>query len=87
MKTSLSLEKYPGFKNGINFIKLNTMTEESMTQRILGNFKSIKQLINSYEGLSKKIKRMSEEIDSLKRENKLQEREIKLLKSMIIQEF
>lgn len=83
---SLSLEKYPGFKNGINSIKLNTMTEESMIQRILGNFKSIKQLINSYEGLSKKIKRMSEEIDSLKRENKLQERELKLLKSMIIQE-
>jgi regulator of replication initiation timing len=45
------------------------MTNDTMTEKILNNFKSIKELIKSQEGLQKKVKRMTEGIDSLRKEN------------------
>jgi peptidoglycan hydrolase CwlO-like protein len=65
----------------LNFF--NTMTNDTMTEKILNNFKSIKELIKSQEGLQKKVKRMTEGIDSLRKENYNLKRELRTLKSMM----
>lgn len=59
------------------------MTGETMTDKILNNFKSIKQLIRGQEGLNKKVKRMTEELDSLRQENKNLKRELSTIKAMV----
>jgi uncharacterized coiled-coil DUF342 family protein len=59
------------------------MTNDTMTEKILNNFKSIKELIKSQEGLQKKVKRMTEGIDSLRKENYNLKRELRTLKSMM----
>lgn len=65
----------------LNFF--NTMTNDTMTEKILNNFKSIKELIKSQEGLQKKVKRMTEGIDYLRKENYNLKRELRTLKSMM----
>lgn len=62
---------------------INTMTIDAMTGKILDNFKSIKELIKSQEGLQKKLKRMTGDISSLRKENGNLKRELRTLKSMM----
>ena len=67
----------------MNSLIITTMTNEKITEKVLGNFNSIKDLIKKCEGLNTKIKRMSEEIDSLQRENSRLKKEIKTLKRIM----
>lgn len=59
------------------------MSDERMKEKVLSNFDSIKKLIKRCEGLNTKINRMSEEIDSLQRENSRQKKEIRALKNIL----
>ncbi len=59
------------------------MTDDAKTTQILKNEKDIKSLIKNIEGLRNKVKRMTEEIDSLRRENLRQKKEIKTMKNII----
>ena len=65
-----------------NLLK-SIMTDDAKTTQILKNEKDIKSLIKNIEGLRNKVKRMTEEIDSLRRENLRQKKEIKTMKNII----
>ena len=51
-------------------LKLVVMTDDAIQKKVLGNEKNIKGLINWIEKLGNKINRMTEEIESLRKENK-----------------
>lgn len=65
-----------------NIIK--TMTDETMTEKILRIIRSIKELIKGQEGLQKKIKRMTEEQESIRKDNFNLKKRVAVLESMII---
>ena len=51
-----------------------------MTKKILGNEKGIKSLIEKNEKLDRKIRRLTSEIESLRKENKTLKRELNGIK-------
>lgn len=52
------------------------MSEDAMTKKVLGNTQKIKDLIDRTEKLGKKVNQMTEELTSLRKENRELRREL-----------
>jgi hypothetical protein len=81
-KNMIELSANKNLAKEFNIIK--TMTDETMTEKILRIIRSIKELIKGQEGLQKKIKRMTEEQESIRKDNFNLKKRVAVLESMII---
>lgn len=60
------------------------MTEERKTEKILANWRNIKNLIKTTEGLKSKFRRLTEELRSIRDENSKLKKELRNVKKLMI---